>query len=159
MLSSLKVRSAVRQELRCGLRTAILTVAAIALTWSTAALAQNEDKVKAGVAAWRNSGCSIVMAPLRMVKRNAMNRRPELICGARGSIRRNSSSQSVAGARAPECHPLKMVYVGAPVAVESFTRPSEAQLRADRRCGGLPSGTHNWSRQNYETGMFALLHR
>jgi mono/diheme cytochrome c family protein len=58
MLSSLKMRSAVRQELRCGLRTAILTVAAIALTWSTAALAQNEDKVKAGVAAWRNSGCS-----------------------------------------------------------------------------------------------------
>jgi mono/diheme cytochrome c family protein len=58
MLSSLKARSAVRQELRCDTRAAILTVAAIALTWSTAALAQNEDKVKAGLAAWRNSGCA-----------------------------------------------------------------------------------------------------
>ncbi|SRR6266566_4071685 len=58
MLSSLKVRSAARVELRRGIRTAILTVAAIALTWSIAALAQSEDKVKAGLAAWRNSGCA-----------------------------------------------------------------------------------------------------
>src|SRR5712675_502876 len=57
MLSSLKVRSAVRQKQRWGARSAILTITAIALTCSTAASAQSEDKVKAGVAAWRNSGC------------------------------------------------------------------------------------------------------
>src|SRR5258705_13946330 len=58
MLSSLKVRSAVRQKQRWGARSAILTITAIALTCSTAASAQSEDKVKAGVAAWRNSGCA-----------------------------------------------------------------------------------------------------
>src|SRR5258706_4069024 len=58
MLSSLKVRSPVRQERRRGTRTAFFTIAAIALTCSTAAVAQNEDKVKAGLAAWRNSGCA-----------------------------------------------------------------------------------------------------
>jgi len=57
MLSSLKVRSAVRQVPRWGTRTAVLTITAIALTCSTA-FAQNEDKVKAGLAAWRNSGCA-----------------------------------------------------------------------------------------------------
>ena len=58
MLSSLKVRSVARQEPCWGARTAILMVIAIALTCSTAALAQNDDKVKAGLAAWRNSGCA-----------------------------------------------------------------------------------------------------
>ncbi len=58
MLSSSKVRSAVPQDPRWGTRAAILTITAIGLTWSTAAFAQNEDKVKAGLAAWRNSGCS-----------------------------------------------------------------------------------------------------
>jgi len=58
MLASLKVRSAVRQDQRWGTRFAILTITAITLTCSTAAFAQNEDKVKAGVAAWRNSGCA-----------------------------------------------------------------------------------------------------
>src|SRR5262249_26173602 len=54
-------RSAVRQEPRWGrwgTRTAIFTITAIALTGSTAAFAQNEDKVKAGLTAWRNSGCA-----------------------------------------------------------------------------------------------------
>jgi len=58
MLSSLKVRSIVRRELRWGTRTAILTITATALACSTAAFAQNEDKVKSGLAAWRNSGCA-----------------------------------------------------------------------------------------------------
>src|SRR5215467_2923955 len=57
MLSSLSARWAVRQE-RWGKGFTILTITAIALTCSTAASAQNEDKVKAGLAAWRNSGCS-----------------------------------------------------------------------------------------------------
>src|SRR5215468_12614955 len=58
MLSSLRVRRAARQEQRWGTRFAILTITAITLTCSTAAFAQNEDKVKAGLAAWRNSGCA-----------------------------------------------------------------------------------------------------
>jgi mono/diheme cytochrome c family protein len=58
MLSSLKVRWVVRWEPRWGTRTAILMVTTVALTCSTAVFAQNEDKVKAGLAAWRNSGCS-----------------------------------------------------------------------------------------------------
>jgi mono/diheme cytochrome c family protein len=58
MLSSLKVRSAARREPRWDTRTVILAITAIALTWSSAAFAQNEDKVKAGLAAWRNSGCA-----------------------------------------------------------------------------------------------------
>ena len=36
----------------------VLAIIAIALTCSAAAFAQSEEKVKAGVAAWRNSGCS-----------------------------------------------------------------------------------------------------
>jgi mono/diheme cytochrome c family protein len=58
MLPSLKVRWVVRWEPRWGTRTAILMVTTVALTCSTAVFAQNEDKVKAGLAAWRNSGCS-----------------------------------------------------------------------------------------------------
>src|SRR5262245_55664536 len=58
MLSSLKVRSVARREPRWGTRTAILSVTATALICSTAAFAQNDDKVKAGLAAWRNSGCA-----------------------------------------------------------------------------------------------------
>src|SRR5262249_23099232 len=55
---SFKVRSVVRRKPRWGTRSVILTITAIALTGSTAAFAQNEDKVKAGLAAWRNSGCA-----------------------------------------------------------------------------------------------------
>jgi len=58
MLSSLKVRSAIRQGPRWGTRAAVLTITAVAVTCSTAAFAQNEGKVKAGLAAWRNSGCA-----------------------------------------------------------------------------------------------------
>ena len=36
----------------------VLAIITIALTCSAAAFAQSEDKVKAGVAAWRNSGCA-----------------------------------------------------------------------------------------------------
>jgi len=54
MRSSLNVR----QALRWGTGSAILAVTAIAFTYSTAVFAQNEDKVKAGLAAWRNSGCA-----------------------------------------------------------------------------------------------------
>ena len=46
----------------CGRRRSaaatVLAAAAIGLACVTVALAQNEDKVKAGVTAWRNSGCS-----------------------------------------------------------------------------------------------------
>src|SRR5258705_6568628 len=58
MLWILKVRSVVLKKQLWGARSAILTTPAIALTCSTAAFAQSEDKVKAGLAAWRNSGCA-----------------------------------------------------------------------------------------------------
>src|SRR5260370_7880460 len=58
MLLSLKLKSGARQEHRSGAGAVILVIAAITLTCSTAAVAQNEDKVKAGLAAWRNSGCA-----------------------------------------------------------------------------------------------------
>src|SRR5712692_10801341 len=58
MLLSVKLRSGARQEHRSGAGAIIVTIAAVALTCSTAAFAQNEDKVKAGLAAWRNSGCA-----------------------------------------------------------------------------------------------------
>src|SRR5450631_492070 len=57
-MSALLKLNAVRLEPRSEAKTTVLTVAAIALTCATAAFAQNEDKVKAGVTAWRNSGCS-----------------------------------------------------------------------------------------------------
>ena len=58
MLLSLKLQSGARQEHRAGGGAVIVMIAAIALTCSSAAFAQNEDKVKAGVTAWRNSGCA-----------------------------------------------------------------------------------------------------
>src|SRR5215475_5705750 len=59
MLSNLKMRSAVGWELGCGAGAAVLAIAAIAVACSTVVFAQqNEDKVKAGLAAWRNSGCA-----------------------------------------------------------------------------------------------------
>ncbi len=58
MLLSLKLKSGARQEHRSGAGAVIVMIAAFALTCSTAAFAQNEDKVKAGVTAWRNSGCA-----------------------------------------------------------------------------------------------------
>jgi mono/diheme cytochrome c family protein len=44
-----------RQNLRA--RSIILALATIALTYSTAIFAQNQDKVKAGLDLWRGSGC------------------------------------------------------------------------------------------------------
>src|SRR5712692_3583005 len=58
MLLSVKLRSGARQEHRSGAGAIIVTIAAVALTCSTAAFAQNEDKVKAGVTAWCKSGCA-----------------------------------------------------------------------------------------------------
>jgi mono/diheme cytochrome c family protein len=58
MPSSSKPRTAARRSCRCGTTTAILSIATIALTCSTATFAQNEDKVKAGLATWRSSGCA-----------------------------------------------------------------------------------------------------
>jgi mono/diheme cytochrome c family protein len=58
MLLSLKLKSGSRREHRPGGGAVIVMITAIALTCSTAAFAQNENKVKAGVTAWRNSGCS-----------------------------------------------------------------------------------------------------
>src|SRR5205085_1406905 len=39
-------------------RSIILTLATIALTYSTATFAQSEDKVKTGLDLWRGSGCA-----------------------------------------------------------------------------------------------------
>jgi len=60
MLSSSKIQLAVGHRLRCAKGAVLLpTFVAIALTCSTVVFAQqNEDKVKAGLAAWRNSGCA-----------------------------------------------------------------------------------------------------
>jgi len=43
-----------------------------------------------------------------------MNRQLELICEGQGSMRRSSSSQSVADARAPECRHSKRARAGVP---------------------------------------------
>ena len=47
-------------QMKHGVRTCgvILAVAVSVLANSTATLAQNEDKVKAGLEAWKNSGCA-----------------------------------------------------------------------------------------------------
>src|SRR5499427_10827849 len=58
MKSSLKSNAPVRQRSRFSAGGTGLTVVAIALTCATAVFAQNEDRVKAGLAAWRNSGCA-----------------------------------------------------------------------------------------------------
>jgi mono/diheme cytochrome c family protein len=57
MSSFLKLNTACLDR-RWGVGASVLTVAAIALTCATAAFAQSEDKVKAGVTAWRNAGCA-----------------------------------------------------------------------------------------------------
>src|SRR5215469_18382192 len=58
MKSSLKSNAPVRQRSRFSGGGTGLTVVAVALACATAVFAQNEDKVKAGLAAWRNSGCA-----------------------------------------------------------------------------------------------------
>src|SRR3984893_19409308 len=58
MKETLKPASVARHGHGCAARAAILCLALAALTHASAALAQNEDKVKAGVALWRGSGCS-----------------------------------------------------------------------------------------------------
>ena len=63
MKETLKPASVARHRHVCGARAAILCLALAALTHASAALAQNEDKVKAGVALWRGSGCSDCHGP------------------------------------------------------------------------------------------------
>jgi mono/diheme cytochrome c family protein len=53
---SMKLKWRVCQSRRWG--TGVLAIIGIALTCSAAAFAQSEDKVQAGLAAWRNSGCA-----------------------------------------------------------------------------------------------------
>jgi mono/diheme cytochrome c family protein len=57
MVSNMKSNSSVDRELGPCARSIILTLATIALAYSTAAFAQGEDKVKAGLDLWRGSGC------------------------------------------------------------------------------------------------------
>src|SRR5436190_8237889 len=54
-MSNMKLKSDLR-KIRA--KTAILAVTTIALACSSVALAQNEDKVKAGLELWKGSGCS-----------------------------------------------------------------------------------------------------
>jgi mono/diheme cytochrome c family protein len=58
MSSFLKLNAAAGPKRRSNAGAIIPTVAAIVLTCATAGFAQSEDKVKAGVTAWRNSGCA-----------------------------------------------------------------------------------------------------
>jgi mono/diheme cytochrome c family protein len=58
MKSSVKPKTTARQNYRFGIGGGRLAVIAIVAMCSTVAFAQNEDKVKAGLAAWRNSGCA-----------------------------------------------------------------------------------------------------
>jgi mono/diheme cytochrome c family protein len=58
MMLSMKLKSDLRRERAKGVGTVVLTVTAIALGCSSLALAQNEDKVKAGLEVWKTSGCS-----------------------------------------------------------------------------------------------------
>jgi len=58
MISTVKHKSAAIRNQRSSAGAAILSIAAIVLTCSTITFAQNDDNVKAGVTAWRNSGCS-----------------------------------------------------------------------------------------------------
>jgi mono/diheme cytochrome c family protein len=57
MVSSMKPNSNVDSKHGPCARSIILTLATIALACSTAAFAQSEDKVKAGLDLWRGSGC------------------------------------------------------------------------------------------------------
>jgi len=54
-MSNMKLQSDLRKVRE---KTAILAVTTIALACSSLALAQNEDKVKAGLELWKGSGCS-----------------------------------------------------------------------------------------------------
>ena len=58
MMLSMKLKSEPRKGRANGVGAVILTVTTIALGWSSLALAQNEDKVKAGLELWKGSGCS-----------------------------------------------------------------------------------------------------
>jgi mono/diheme cytochrome c family protein len=58
MMLSMKLKSELRKGRANGVGAVILTVTTIALGWSSVALAQNEDKVKAGLELWKGSGCS-----------------------------------------------------------------------------------------------------
>src|SRR5712691_2109110 len=52
------IKSNAQSKLGSRARCVIVVLALAALAHSTAALAQNEDKVKAGLAVWKNSGCA-----------------------------------------------------------------------------------------------------
>jgi mono/diheme cytochrome c family protein len=58
MKRNLKLETLAHQNHRLSPQGLGMAIFAIALTCSAAALAQSEDKVKAGLAAWRNSGCA-----------------------------------------------------------------------------------------------------
>jgi mono/diheme cytochrome c family protein len=58
MASTTRPESVAQTKSRARARVALLVAAASALACSSAALAQNEDKVKAGLALWRGSGCA-----------------------------------------------------------------------------------------------------
>jgi mono/diheme cytochrome c family protein len=58
MKSNLKLEMLRHQNHHLGARGLGTAIIAIALTYSAVVFAQSEDKVKAGLAAWRNSGCA-----------------------------------------------------------------------------------------------------
>src|SRR5579864_7584516 len=57
-MSFLKSARSAHRRRWCEAAGAALAVATLSLTSATVSFAQSEDKVKAGVTAWRNSGCA-----------------------------------------------------------------------------------------------------
>jgi mono/diheme cytochrome c family protein len=58
MMLSLKPKSDLHKGRPRRMGTFVLTVTTVALACSSVALAQNEDRVKAGLELWKSSGCS-----------------------------------------------------------------------------------------------------
>jgi mono/diheme cytochrome c family protein len=101
MISRIKSSSALLEVGRFRARHVLLSVAVAALAHSTATLAQNEDKVKAGLTAWRTSGCADCHGPfadgdqddddyprganLRIAKLDAAALKTTISCGRAGT--------------------------------------------------------------------------
>jgi hypothetical protein len=86
MISTIKSGSALQEIRRFRARHVLLSIAVAALAYSTATLAQNEDKVKTGLTAWRNSGCADCHGPFADGDQTTTTTRGGQTCGSPSSM-------------------------------------------------------------------------
>jgi hypothetical protein len=142
---------------------------AIALAYASAAVAQDDPKVKAGLEVWKSSGCLLrVSRPLRgwqQRERRCADRSQSAPDAARQSDHRGNGQMRPAGRRHAELrrrrlHDARLLRTaGGAEAGRSLSGAPRPECRGNRRGRRLPARAHHRAGRGDAAGMRGILRR